>query len=96
MRALVALSMVALFDLASSQGYLIAGCTTQNKIMNCEDLLLTEIPADIPDSFTRLLLKNNNINDNSGTELVRCNGNPSPCGSGALHAVNTFIFSTAP
>lgn len=80
---------VALANPKPPENYLLAGCQqTNSKTLNCEALQISNVPTDIPASIERLLLKNNIINDNTGTELARCLSSTDPCGSGALQADN--------
>eukprot|EP00040_Diaphanoeca_grandis_P017302 m.90034 g.90034 ORF g.90034 m.90034 type:complete len:579 (-) comp26358_c1_seq1:395-2131(-) len=80
---------VALAQPKPPENYLLAGCQQTNaKTLNCEALQISNVPLEIPSTIEKLMMKNNIINDNTGTELARCIDTTDPCGSGVLQAQN--------
>jgi len=82
----------------SMPDYVRAGCSlsTNGRVLNCEALQLTEVPDDIPETVTKLLVRNNRINDNSGTEVRRCIDTQDVCGSGQLTAAHLTTVQSHP
>jgi len=48
--------------------YIAVGCTENNRVVTCEGLGLRAIPAGIPSPFTKLVVKNNAINNFTAAE----------------------------